>query len=1125
MYIGNDLQIANPSYKIIDDISSSFNGSTTSFALQVSGVTPVPFPINEQQVMISVNGVVQEPDPSGSAGFKLLGSNIIFSSAPANGNAFFGVILAGADYVTAGSEFPDGTVNAPSFTFSSDQDSGWFRIGSGSTGYTSNGVQTLNFDGNGLTIAAGKGLTVDTNTLHVDATNNRVGIGLTSPATTLHLNGAGPILRLADTTDPQGVDGSIGKIEFYGSDGSSSGVGVRSYIQTISTNATGNAHSLTIGISAANAAPSEVLRINDAGNVGIGITPDAHGSDVTSIQLGSSSNLYNDSSDDYTILGDNVYFDGANNKYIRANESSRLMQNAGQLWFQQAASGSADANITYTTPFFIKSDGSVGIGTTSPTLPLNVLTTGNDAAIFESTSGNEHGVQVTFRSSSASPADNDKLAVLDFSGKDNAGNNTTYAQIRSHSRDVTNNSEDGDITFHTRLDGAFAERMRLHSSGLLSIGDDPAGAATYGGDVVIANTDGGILTLADTVSGERLHIEGGAGFARIGTESNHDLVFFTNGTGNERMRLDNSGRLLLGTTTEGDSNADDLTIATTGNTGITIRSGVNNIGAIYFSDATTGGGEYKGYVQYDQQNDNLKLGCDSETIVWLHADKKLSVGYDSTGYGQWSFLNIGASGADATGGATGLTIRSDTGPTNASVLSNTTSTLKLNNNAYAGTGVSGSTGTVVKILFNGATSNGWNAYGAIGLDVVGTSGGKGDLFFNTGGEATGYERMRIKNTGLVGIGTDSPDQLLHLEGSSTAIIRLTDTDTAAADNSIIGGIEFETKDSNGAGVNASMGAYIKDTTNGDAYLAFKVGTAASTYAEALRIDSGGLKTANGIGIGMDRSGSTLAVNGNILLGAGGNTSWSKVSVSGSGGSSGDDFAINNWGDVEGDYWTFGVNSTTNQSGNEAKTNDAKRSASITLDGRMGRMMLHTSQTSTSTIDQTHVWDRGGDYTLTGNVVVAAGKGINFSAYATSGNPRSNLLDDYEEGTITLTCSNGGLVLTNNDSGYDSHYVKIGRLVHVQFYVGIGSGTHTGSVLEFDGLPFDSAPYQYAVGTIDFGKGGKKGAYMRITQNSNNLQFFYSSENTSNSRLEIVGTDIGTSTYAIGTMTYYTDADN
>ena len=193
MYIGNDLQIAHPSYKIIDDISSGFNGSATSFALQVSGETPVPFPISTQQVMISVNGVVQEPDPNGSAGFKLLGSNIVFSSAPANGHAFFGVINAGADYVTAGSEFPDGSATAPSFTFQDDQDTGWFRNASGDVGYSSNGSAILNFDGNGLTIAAGKGLTVDTNTLHVDATNNRVGIGEGSPTFTTEI-------KVTDTT-------------------------------------------------------------------------------------------------------------------------------------------------------------------------------------------------------------------------------------------------------------------------------------------------------------------------------------------------------------------------------------------------------------------------------------------------------------------------------------------------------------------------------------------------------------------------------------------------------------------------------------------------------------------------------------------------------------------------------------------------------------------------------------------------------------------------------------------------------------------------------------------------------------------------------------------------------------
>ena len=164
MYIGNDLQIAHPSYKIIDDISSGFNGSTTSFALQVSGATPVPFPISTQQVMISVNGVVQEPDPNGSAGFKLLGSNIVFSSAPANGHAFFGVINAGADYVTAGSEFPDGSATAPSFTFESDLDTGWYRSSAGAVSFTSNGVQKVTFDGNGLNVV---GTITDLSLIHI----------------------------------------------------------------------------------------------------------------------------------------------------------------------------------------------------------------------------------------------------------------------------------------------------------------------------------------------------------------------------------------------------------------------------------------------------------------------------------------------------------------------------------------------------------------------------------------------------------------------------------------------------------------------------------------------------------------------------------------------------------------------------------------------------------------------------------------------------------------------------------------------------------------------------------------------------------------------------------------------
>ena len=143
-YIGNNLR-SNNAYKTVDDVSSSFNGSTTTFALTVGGSAPVPFPKYETQLIISVGGVIQEPDSTGGTGFKLSGTNIRFSSAPAAGESFFGVIFAGADYLNAGGTFPDGTNSVPSITFSDDTDTGIFRSGSGLVSISANGVKVATF--------------------------------------------------------------------------------------------------------------------------------------------------------------------------------------------------------------------------------------------------------------------------------------------------------------------------------------------------------------------------------------------------------------------------------------------------------------------------------------------------------------------------------------------------------------------------------------------------------------------------------------------------------------------------------------------------------------------------------------------------------------------------------------------------------------------------------------------------------------------------------------------------------------------------------------------------------------------------------------------------------------------
>ena len=153
-YIGNNLR-SNNAYKTVDDVSSSFNGSTTTFALTVGGSAPVPFPKYETQLIISVGGVVQEP----GTGFTLSGTNIVFGSAPASGENFFGVILAAADYLNAGGTFPDGTTSVPSITFSDDLDTGIFRSGSGLVSIAANGVKVATFP----TSAGSSGQVLSTN--------------------------------------------------------------------------------------------------------------------------------------------------------------------------------------------------------------------------------------------------------------------------------------------------------------------------------------------------------------------------------------------------------------------------------------------------------------------------------------------------------------------------------------------------------------------------------------------------------------------------------------------------------------------------------------------------------------------------------------------------------------------------------------------------------------------------------------------------------------------------------------------------------------------------------------------------------------------------------------------------
>lgn len=99
----------------IDDISSSFNGSNQLFPLTVNG-DPY-FPLNEQQLMISINDTILNP----GVDYQVSGSNIFFITPPTSGHEFFGIALATTADLTR-------TINV---VF----DNGSFDITPGSKGY------------------------------------------------------------------------------------------------------------------------------------------------------------------------------------------------------------------------------------------------------------------------------------------------------------------------------------------------------------------------------------------------------------------------------------------------------------------------------------------------------------------------------------------------------------------------------------------------------------------------------------------------------------------------------------------------------------------------------------------------------------------------------------------------------------------------------------------------------------------------------------------------------------------------------------------------------------------------------------------------------------------------------
>jgi hypothetical protein len=348
------------------------------------------------------------------------------------------VTLSGATATFTSGIIASGTAAAPSLAILGDPDTGVFSP-----------------DANQLAVA-----TNGTGRLFVDASGN-VGIG-GSPNKLLELasfndsSAEGNTLRFTDTDGSSSTNQQTGRIEFFTSDATQSGV--QSFILGAADDFAGSG-SLRFGTGLAGSA-AERLRVTSAGLVGIGTTSpvatlhvaNTAGGDLF-YALGSNSDVFKISSDSSTINLDTRNTTGGLAFQIQGTERTRI-DSSGRLLV-----GTSSARTV----------GSAGVLS-------QIESTSGDAglSIVRNSNGNTGGgltlakSRGTSNGSSTIVQSGDDLGLVQFAGAD--GNDIASIAARIACQvDGTPGADDmpGRLVFSTTADGASTptERMRIASNG------------------------------------------------------------------------------------------------------------------------------------------------------------------------------------------------------------------------------------------------------------------------------------------------------------------------------------------------------------------------------------------------------------------------------------------------------------------------------------------------------------------------------------------------------------------------------------------------------------------------------------------------------------------------------------
>ena len=511
---------------------------------------------------------------------------------------------------------------------------GAFTTLSASGAFSANGGATLgDASGDALTINSSavsipNGLNFDSNTLVIDATNNRVGVGTASPAEELDVNvsqNGQTRVQVKNTNTGTGAQASVyiansDTANYYLSAGllgtafTSTGLFVQNSAQVFAGSQIDGLyiHTQKIGSPLVfGTEATEKMRITSAGNVGIGTSSPAS---ALSVVKGAA--------------GDEVArFQNSGNFGIRIIPQ---IGGSGSVTAIRTGSGeSISFDTNNTERMRIDNTGNVGIGTSSPVGKLDVVA--SRTTEYSASTIVEDFLRI--RNLNNSGAANQQ-ATLAFSVSSNNGANSGLVLLSAVA--PTSGASTADFVVQTRSAGGTAERLRIDSSGNLGLGVTPSAWSGFGGVIELKGAGfvgsatnnmtiganlfyNGTNTIYKTTAHATYYhqISGQHAWYTAPSGTAGNTVTFT-----QAMTLDASGRLGIGTSspeallTINQNNANGIVIRSADTNGSTVDIGVSTTsGYSYVAASRRGTGTFQPLAFFTSSLERMRINSSGNLLV------------------------------------------------------------------------------------------------------------------------------------------------------------------------------------------------------------------------------------------------------------------------------------------------------------------------------------------------------------------------------------------------------------------------------------------------------------------------------------------------------------------------------